>query len=79
MNITEIAKRTTEFVVYVHEFYGPEGIYPMGATIGTICSATQTLLEREGTNVQFDSLDRERVRDIMIEEHGLVFPGEDTV
>jgi len=78
MKIAEIAKRTTEFVVYVHDFYGPEGIYPMGATIRTICDATQTLLEsvEDWKEIQFDSLDRERVRDIMIHEHGLVFPGE---
>jgi len=68
--IAEIVKKCTEFVVYVHEFYGPDGVYPMNATIGQISEATQILLKR-GDDVAFDSIDREKVRDIMIEKFGL--------
>ena len=66
-SVEEIVKRTSDFVSYVHEFYGPDGIYPMGVTIADICDATKVLLARHGVGVEFDSLDRERVRDIMIE------------
>jgi hypothetical protein len=65
-----------EFIIYCGEFYGPNSdLYPMGATPEIISKATTILLRRFGTNnVDFDSLDRERVRDIMIEKFGLVFP-----
>jgi len=73
--IEQIVKNTTDFVVYVHSYYGPKGIYDMGATIEQICEATKILLNRFDINeIEFDTTDRERVRDIMIEHYGLVFP-----
>lgn len=74
MKIKRIVKATCEFVAYCDEFYGTNGVYPMGATTSQICEATLILLNEYGKNVQFDSLDRERVRDIMIEKFGLVMP-----
>jgi len=71
--IAEIVAECTKFVSYVMDFYGPEGIYPMGATIAQVSEATQILIKR-GDDVAFDSFDREKVRDIMIEKFGLVFP-----
>lgn len=71
-----IAQATVEFVKYVHEFYGRNGLYDMGATYQQICLAISQLLTVHKTNVAFDSVDRERVRDIMIERFGLKFPGE---
>ena len=61
------------WIEYVYSFYGPFGIYPMGATEGQIAEATAYLIER-GDDVVYDSIDREKVRDIMIERFGLVFP-----
>ena len=61
------------FVNYVHKFYGDGGLYPMGATMRQIAAATQILLDRRD-DVEFDSFDREKVRDILIERFGLVFP-----
>jgi hypothetical protein len=66
-----------EFVGYVHQFYGTDGVYDMGATRLQICEATKILLENQG-NVEFDSLDRERVRDILIDKYNLKFPEPDT-
>jgi hypothetical protein len=68
-----------KFIGYVYQFYGPGGVYPMEATMQQIREATEILLFRvfqpnSGIIIDFDSLDRERVRDIMIEEFGLVFP-----
>lgn len=75
IRIERIVKNTTDFVVYVHSYYGPNGILDMGATIEQICEATKILLNRFDINeIMFDTIDRERVRDIMIEKYELVMP-----
>ena len=61
------------WVSYVLSFYGPDGLYPMGATAEQVSEATKALIDR-GDDVAYDSFDREKVRDIMIERFGLVFP-----
>jgi hypothetical protein len=61
------------FADYVLSFYGPDGIYPMNATKEQIIWATAILIA-SGADVAFDSVDREKVRDIMIDKFGLVFP-----
>jgi len=66
-----------EFHNYVFQFYGRGGVYPMGATLKDIVSATAILLEQLNTlNSEFvgDSIDRELVRDILIKEYDLQFP-----
>ena len=63
------------FVEYVFDFYGDNGIYDMGATRDQIVDAIKICFDKFGEeNFCSDSVDRERVRDIMIEEFGLVFP-----
>ena len=64
-----------EFINYVYDFYGKNGIYDMGATRDNITTATidylsDCLSKREYTFCG-DSLDRERVRDIMISKFNL--------
>lgn len=61
------------FCQYVLDFYGPNGIYPMDATRSQVEIAIKILQERH-KEIDFDSVDRERVRDILIEKFGLVFP-----
>ena len=68
-----------EFVDNVYEFYGPDSdLYPMGATKAQISEGIDILLQKAKDDpemsVVFDSLDRERVRDIMIDKFGLVWP-----
>jgi len=66
-----------EFHSYVFKFYGRGGVYPMGATLKEIASATKILIdELTATEKEFvgDSIDRELVRDILISEYGLEFP-----
>lgn len=70
-----------EFVKYVKSFYGPGGVYDMGATDMQILEATNKYVHKVGfyseeNSLGFsgDSLDREHVRDIMIRDFGLVFP-----
>ena len=62
-----------EFVNYVRSFYGPGGIYDMGATDEMIINATIRYLTSPDTKWgDGDSFDREMVRDIIIDEFGLV-------
>jgi len=61
------------FINYVRSFYGPGGIYDMSATDEMIIDATIHYLTLPDTNwCHGDSFDRERVRDIMIDQFGLV-------
>jgi len=61
-----------EFINYVLSFYGPGGIYDMGATEDMILDATQKYIT-EGADFCGDSIDRELIRDIMIRDYGLTF------
>ena len=64
-----------EFINYVYDFYGKNGIYDMGATRDNITTATidyiSSLLSKQEYKFCGDSLDRERVRDIMISKFNL--------
>jgi hypothetical protein len=57
------------FTQYMLDFYGPKGVYPMGFTAEQINLATQLYKCRlpEGHEFIGDSIDRERVRDIILE------------
>ena len=71
----KFAKRMNEFVSYVYDFYGKNGIYDMGATVSQIQTATIHYIGSDDSLPFYgDSLDREHVRDIMIRDFGLVFP-----
>jgi hypothetical protein len=64
-----------KFIDYCHNFYGPEGIYPMGATHADIRTATLELfLDPDGLDFVGDSVDRELVRDYLIDNMGYKFP-----
>ena len=63
-----------DFVEYVYSFYGTNGIYDMGANREQILSATKDHVAAAPYPFDGDSLDREAVRDIMIEKFGLRFP-----
>jgi hypothetical protein len=57
------------FTEYMLDFYGPKGIYPMGFTAEQVSLATQLYKCRLPAGQEFygDSLDRERVRDLILE------------
>ena len=71
----KFAKRMNEFVSYVYDFYGKNGVYDMGATVSQITTATidylSSLLSKGEYTFCGDSLDRERVGDIMISKFNL--------
>ena len=88
---TELNDMLTDFVKYVDSFYGVvDPLYPMmnketGQPLNTvdIYSATQFYLaqcsDERVTNCTWgdgDSLDRERVRDILLEEYNYKLVGE---
>jgi len=67
------------FIDYVYEFYGKGKIYDMNATKEKIALATMMRLNKpENKKLPFngDSIDRELVRDILINEFNLKFPME---
>ena len=75
---TQLNDMLTEFVNYVYSFYGaPDALYPMGVTKADILGATYDYLHavNQVNNDRFtwgdgDSLDRERVRDILVIKYG---------
>ena len=70
----KFAKRINEFVDYVYDFYGKNGIYDMGATVSQIQTATIHYIGSDDSLPFYgDSLDRERVRDILTSKFNLNF------
>ena len=75
---TKLNDMLTEFVNYVYSFYGaPDALYPMGVTKSEIYGATYDYLnaitkinDDRFTWGDGDSLDRERVRDILVIKYG---------
>ncbi len=72
----------SDFIQYVEGFYGTSdnAVYPLGATTSQVIAATEKHIIQVGIDPEVscsfcgDSVDREKVRDIMIEDYGLVWP-----
>ena len=64
-----------EFVKYVYGFYGKGGLYDMGVTRSMIFKGIELAIAEYGADTfEGDSVDREHVRDAMIDEFGLTWP-----
>jgi hypothetical protein len=64
-----------EFVGYVMDFYGKGGLYDMGVKEKDLWKAIEDLVAYWGIKTfEGDSIDRERVRDILISKYGYKFP-----
>ena len=62
------ALKVSEFVDYVMSFYGKGELYDIGATRAEVLIAIIVRLEREkGLEFAGDTIDREKVRDIILE------------
>ena len=62
------------FIDYVMDFYGPDGIYPMGANRTIARKATSDVMriaKIKGQSFLGDSYDREQVRDLMCDKYNL--------
>lgn len=79
--IKEIVSMMCEFVAYVDSFYNAKkGIYPIeGMTDTMVLNAVQKYINSLNDEVTWgggDSLDRERVRDIILEDNKLGWRAE---
>lgn len=68
MNVPE------NFVNYVNSFYGKEGIYPLGVSFEVIEFACEEYYNKYAVSFEADTIDREKVRDLIISEYGGIFP-----
>jgi hypothetical protein len=78
MTATAFSKEfINDFIDYTLTFYGPDGIYPMGANRTVVRKATNDIIkitEIKGEDFCGDSIDRELVRDLLISKYNLKFP-----
>jgi len=75
MTATAFSKEfINDFIDYTMSFYGPDGIYPMGANRTVVRKATNDVIriaKLKGEEFCGDSIDRELVRDLMINKYKL--------
>ena len=66
----------TKFFDYCLSYYGSGGLYDMGATRAQVEQATAQMLLSASPDYYFcgDTHDREQVRDVLIQQFGLVVP-----
>ena len=74
LKVEQIVNQLCEFIAYVDSFYNEKnGIYPIkGLTNSMIIKATQKYISSQTENYTWgdgDSLDRERVRDILTQNY----------
>lgn len=78
MTATAFSKEfINDFIDYTMSFYGPDGIYPMGANRTVVRKATNDIIKIariKGEKFCGDSIDRELVRDLLISKYNLKFP-----
>jgi hypothetical protein len=78
MTTTTLSKELiNDFIDYTLTFYGPDGIYPMGANRTVVRNATNDVMriaKLKGEEFCGDSIDRELVRDLLISKYNLKFP-----
>ena len=74
-NIDKITTALVEFITYVDDFYNAKsGIYPInGMTDKMVLNAVKKYIATNAKSFCGDSLDRERVRDIILADNNLVF------
>ena len=76
LKVEQIVNQLCDFIAYVDSFYNEKnGVYPIkGITNSMIIKATQKYINSQSENYTWgdgDSVDRERVRDIILVDNGL--------
>jgi len=61
-----------EFIDYCNSYYGIDGIYDMNATIQQISECCCLYFTIVGDSFEGDTMDRERVRELLYWKHGLI-------
>ena len=78
MTATTLSKELiNDFIDYTLTFYGPDGIYPMGANRTVVRNAINDIIKIariKGEEFCGDSIDRELARDLLISKYNLKFP-----
>ena len=74
-NIDKITNALVDFITYVDDFYNAKsGIYPInGMTDKMVLNAVKKYIATNAKSFCGDSLDRERVRDIILADNNLIF------
>ena len=74
-NIDKITNALVEFITFVDDFYNAKsGIYPInGMTDKMVLNAVKKYIATNAKSFCGDSVDRERVRDIILADNNLVF------
>ena len=76
MSRTQRSQDFIRFIDYVYDFYGPYGVYPLGVTREQLSASIMRYVSMlEPDEFCGDSVDRERVRDIMIDDFDLSTEG----
>ena len=60
----------SQFIEYCVSFYGPGGVYPLGMSEDEITKAIRLLDLIGQEDLELDSIDREKVRDIVLVMRG---------
>lgn len=60
----------SEFIDYCMGFYGPGGIYPLGMSTDEVSKAVRLLDLIGQQELELDSIDREKVRDVVMVMRG---------
>ena len=60
----------SQFIEYCLSFYGPGGVYPLGMSEDEVTRAIRLLDLIGQEDLELDSIDREKVRDIVLVMRG---------
>ena len=60
----------SQFIEYCVSFYGPGGVYPLGMSEDEITKAIRLLDLIGQEDLELDSIDREKVRDVVLVVRG---------
>ena len=71
--MNNIVNQICDFVAYVDSFYNEKtGLYPIkGMTNSMVINAVKKHIEKVGQEFCADSFDREKIRDIILEDNNL--------
>ena len=71
--MNNIVNKICDFVAYVDSFYNEKsGLYPIkGMTNSMVINAVKKHIEKVGQEFCADSVDREKIRDIILEDNNL--------
>ena len=71
--MNNIVNQICDFVAYVDSFYNEKtGLYPIkGMTNSMVINAVKKHIEKVGQEFCADSVDREKIRDIILEDNNL--------